>query len=153
MQCHCKGRRKLFNEALRRGSKRLAYRNSDDLEGQEDTVYPRAKRFREEGVFGSGWEQITPERSPDPGKDREFQGRKIESKKPQRFADIFVKKEVVLQLSPKEETRGKKSSRHRVYTPVRTKIKRYEEITKEMGVSKSLRKVTRPKDKPGEGKI
>ena len=66
--------RKLFSEALRRGSKRLAYRNSDDLEGQEDTVHPRAKRFREEGELGQGWEHITPERSPDPGKARDFQG-------------------------------------------------------------------------------
>ena len=63
--------RRLYKEALRRGSKRLAYRN-EDFEGQEDDVCPRVKRPREEGNLGSGWDHITPERSPDPRKDKDF---------------------------------------------------------------------------------
>ena len=86
--------RNIYTEALRRGSKRLAYRNveQEDLEDREGMEGLRVKRQREAGEMGHGWEHITPERSPDPGRSKEFQeedlGRK--NKKPQRFANLLT---------------------------------------------------------------
>ena len=120
------------------------------------------KRLRKEGDLGYGWEHITPERSPDPGGAKEFQGTNIESKKPLRFSDIPARKDQVLQTTTREaenEMRGndlekkttKQGKGHRISTPIRMKVKRYEELSKDIEVHKSLRKVRKLKDKPREG--
>ena len=80
----------------RRGSKRLSYRNNvhpEDLEGQEEEVCPKVKRARGAGELGRGWEHITPERSPDPGGNKDLQHYNPGKVKPQRFSDIVKKKE------------------------------------------------------------
>ena len=61
--------RAIYVKALKRGTKRLAYRTLEtkDPEGQVEEVQPRAKRIREEGQYGYGWEHIMSERSLDPG--------------------------------------------------------------------------------------
>ena len=80
--------------------------------------------------------------------------------KPQTFSDIVNKMEQDLFslfaksvddgeggiTSKKESTKG-----HRVSTPLRMKVKRYEELAKDPELHKSLRKVRRVKDRPWEG--
>ena len=88
--------RSLYREALRRGSKRLTYRSKvdpEDLEELEEEVRPKVKRARGAGELGHGWEHITPERSPDPGGNKDLQHYNPGKVKPQRFSDIVNKKE------------------------------------------------------------
>ena len=83
----------------------------------------------------------------------------MENKRPQRLAYILTKKDLVLQPTPEEEMRGndlkkeatKQGKGHRISTPIRMKVKRYEELSKNIKVHKSLRKLSKLKDKPGEG--
>ena len=66
----------MYKEALRRGSKRLAYRTPSPLEDggtdptppeePEERTWQWVKRRRVSGHLGEGWEKFTPDRSTDP---------------------------------------------------------------------------------------
>ena len=137
----------MYREAIRRGTKRLSYRNIQiqESEGQEEEVRPKAKKARGLGEFGQGWEHLTKERSPDPGGKDPETCRAIDAK-PQTFTDIIRRrqKDIRTMFSKAEgpaerDTQNVSGGRKvKVSTPVRTKVQRFENISKDPEIGKNL---------------
>ena len=151
--------RSIYMEALKRGTKRLAYRTLEAKDLEE--VQPRVKRMREEGQYGDGWEQMTPERSPDPGDNKDPKSCRVVESRPRTFTEVLRRRQQDIRTlfgktteQQHEDTNTQPENDVRRYgrsTPVRTKVQRYENLVRDSEVGKSLRKVRKMKDKPGEG--
>ena len=138
-----------FNDALRRGCKRLPYRektqeqgeedpeevSGKDVENPDDTTQdgkePKTKKVRIQGELGRGWEKVSPEKCKEA--KTITAGQKVEKNLgPKNFTELRSRQTRISDFLKTEEPPKTPTNREREpnkqNTPVRRRVKRFEDL-------------------------